>query len=480
MKTKFIGLDGFGEIEAVSTKKTSKKSAQLSTAQKSVRFAKRAANLCAKNIKTKNINKTNKKKTAAKKPVRAQSSILDRQYAMSRRAPLTSGSAMESLKYLKTASAGKTYAHSAPAEPRAHKTVKKKAILAVAACLTAIMLSCVTVASALDAPQTKKTGEPKTTAAITAATKDEVSYSLNTPDMYVNNVLSSLYIDGELIGTTDEGEALENALAQYLVDYRADYDDTTTTEYVNNVRVEKHGLDNSELKSADELMEEAKGKVSVRLETDWSYDIDIDYETDITYDEDEDSDYEKVVTEGEKGAEQINVRLVYVDGAFESADVVSTERKKEPVTEELIRGCKQGKKENASSSGESSGQFIWPFPHTHSISSLFEWRWGRMHQGIDIAGGDDYGQPIVAADGGKVTWAGNDGGGYGNYVMIDHGNGYVTVYGHASELACSTGDYVSQGQVIAYVGSTGNSTGPHLHFEIRYDGEYLNPLDFVW
>ena len=476
MKTKFIGLDGFGEIEAVSKKKTTKKTKNLSTAQKSVRFAKRAATLCAKNIKAKNTS--NKKKTAAKKPVRVQSTILDRQYAQSRRVPMTSGSAMESLKYLKKATAGKTYAHSAPAEPRTHKIVKKKAVLAVAACLTAIMLSCVTVASALDAPQPQKNEEPKTAAALPAATSDEAVYSLNTPDMFVNNVLASLYVDGELIGTTDEGDELDNALAQYLVDYRAAYDDTTTTEYVNDVKVERHALDNSSVIGADELMETAKEHLSVRLETDWSYDIDIDYDTDITYDEDEDSDYEKVVTEGEKGAEQINVRLVYIDGAFESADVISTERKKEPVTEELIRGCKQGKKENAVS-GEGTGQFIWPFPHTHSVSSLFEWRWGRMHQGIDIAGGSDYGQPIVAADSGKVTWAGNDGGGYGNYVMIDHGNGYMTVYAHACEVACSTGDYVDQGDTIAYCGSTGNSTGPHVHFEIRVDGTQVDPLGYV-
>ena len=82
MKTKFIGLDGFGEIEAVSKKKTTKKTKNLSTAQKSVRFAKRAATLCAKNIKAKNTS--NKKKTAAKKPVRVQSTILDRQYAQSK------------------------------------------------------------------------------------------------------------------------------------------------------------------------------------------------------------------------------------------------------------------------------------------------------------------------------------------------------------------------------------------------------------
>lgn len=102
-----------------------------------------------------------------------------------------------------------------------------------------------------------------------------------------------------------------------------------------------------------------------------------------------------------------------------------------------------------------------------------------MHNGLDIADSGVYGQSIIAADGGTVTFAGNDGGGYGNYVVIDHGNGYVTLYAHCSSLAVSSGQYVSQGDVIAYVGSTGNSTGPHLHFEIQVDGSPQNPLEFV-
>ncbi len=74
------------------------------------------------------------------------------------------------------------------------------------------------------------------------------------------------------------------------------------------------------------------------------------------------------------------------------------------------------------------------------------------------------------------NWGGS---GYGNYFIIDHGNGYMTVYAHACEVACSTGDYVSQGDTIAYCGSTGNSTGPHVHFEIRVDGTQVDPLGYV-
>ena len=96
--------------------------------------------------------------------------------------------------------------------------------------------------------------------------------------------------------------------------------------------------------------------------------------------------------------------------------------------------------------------------------------------GIDI--GCSYGVPIAAADAGVVTVAewGESG---GNYVMIDHGNGFVTMYLHNSSLAVSVGDVVSQGQTIAYAGSTGYSTGTHCHFSVFLNGSYVNPLDYL-
>ena len=136
-----------------------------------------------------------------------------------------------------------------------------------------------------------------------------------------------------------------------------------------------------------------------------------------------------------------------------------------------------------------SGNFIWPVSCTY-ITSGYGTRihpiYGteRWHAGLDI--GCSYGDAIWAADGGSVILSGYNDGGYGNYVMIDHGNGYVTLYGHMSSRAVSYGDYVSQGQVIGYVGSTGASTGPHLHFEIRVNGgttdpsAYFGGLTFAW
>ena len=110
------------------------------------------------------------------------------------------------------------------------------------------------------------------------------------------------------------------------------------------------------------------------------------------------------------------------------------------------------------------------------LTSQFGTRWGRLHSGIDI--GADEGEAICAAKSGRVIFSGTADG-YGNYIKIDHGGGLETAYGHCSVLAANVGDEVEKGQTIAYVGSTGNSTGPHLHFEVKIDGEFKNPLDYV-
>lgn len=121
-----------------------------------------------------------------------------------------------------------------------------------------------------------------------------------------------------------------------------------------------------------------------------------------------------------------------------------------------------------------TGSFVWPMPGYTYITCYYG---DGGHRGIDIAGGGIYGKPIVAADSGTViysAWMDS----YGYCVFIDHGNGYSTRYAHASALACSVGDTVSPGQTIAYVGSTGNSTGPHLHFEVIYYGSTTNPFNY--
>lgn len=117
---------------------------------------------------------------------------------------------------------------------------------------------------------------------------------------------------------------------------------------------------------------------------------------------------------------------------------------------------------------------IWPTQGT--LTSHFGMRWGRLHAGIDIA--CSTGTPIVAAATGQVISAGWSGG-YGNYTLIAHGGGISTGYGHQSRIAVSEGQVVNRGDVIGYVGSTGHSTGPHLHFEVRVNGSPTDPLEWL-
>ena len=122
----------------------------------------------------------------------------------------------------------------------------------------------------------------------------------------------------------------------------------------------------------------------------------------------------------------------------------------------------------------SAAGLIWPV--NAPITSPFGWRWGRMHTGIDL--GAAYGTPIAAAASGSVIYA-DWLGGYGNLTVIDHGGGLATAYAHQSRIAVSVGESVAQGQIIGYVGSTGHSTGPHLHFEVRVNGQPVDPLGYL-
>ncbi len=136
------------------------------------------------------------------------------------------------------------------------------------------------------------------------------------------------------------------------------------------------------------------------------------------------------------------------------------------------------------------GTFLWPLPGYYTITSGYGSRWGTTHRGIDISGSNVMGADITAANSGEVIFVYNGcshnygkksskfchcGGGFGNYCIIDHGGGYQTVYGHATKITVKEGQMVKTGDVIGTVGSTGDSTGAHLHFEVRIDGERVDP-----
>ncbi len=129
-----------------------------------------------------------------------------------------------------------------------------------------------------------------------------------------------------------------------------------------------------------------------------------------------------------------------------------------------------------------NGQFCWPAPSYTRISSPYGWRLhpiyktNKYHSGVDLAAPG--GSNILAAESGTVKFAGWNGG-YGNCLIIDHGGGITTLYGHASKLCVSKGQYVSKGEIVAKVGTTGNSTGNHLHFEVMINGQTTDPMTYI-
>ena len=182
----------------------------------------------------------------------------------------------------------------------------------------------------------------------------------------------------------------------------------------------------------------------------------------------------KVTSKGEYGKADVMAKATYVNGEETERTILSSVTLKEPVTEYRLRGTK------ARPTWLPTGSFRWPT--SGRITSYFGGRkspggiGSTNHKGIDIA--VPRGTPIYAADGGTVTYAGWMSG-YGYLVEINHGNGYVTRYGHNSSLTVSVGQHVYKGQQVARAGSTGNSTGNHCHFEVRYNGVAKNPLNYL-
>ena len=155
---------------------------------------------------------------------------------------------------------------------------------------------------------------------------------------------------------------------------------------------------------------------------------------------------------------------------------LSTRRSSIDLLAETMRREFPGAASYASDSAPHTMPSIWPAAGYVSSPYGLRFNGTEFHQGIDIAA--DMGAPIVATADGVVTAAGWNGG-YGNMVDVDHGGGIVTRYGHASAVAVTVGQQVRRGEVIAYVGSTGRSTGPHVHYEVRVDGQPVNPAGYL-
>jgi murein DD-endopeptidase MepM/ murein hydrolase activator NlpD/LysM repeat protein len=207
---------------------------------------------------------------------------------------------------------------------------------------------------------------------------------------------------------------------------------------------------------------------------DLTYTATIDYEIEKKEDDSLYKGETVVDVKGVEGKKQIHAYVTYKNGKAIKKDILSENVISEPITKVIRVGTKATTTPVSTGSG-GSGQYFWPVAGGYISSPFGD---GRGHKGIDIAA--PYGTPIYAAASGTVTDVGSGwNGGYGNAVMITQDDGNVTMYAHQSSVAVSYGDYVVKGQLIGYIGSTGDSSGNHLHFEVRSNGRFMNPTDYV-
>jgi murein DD-endopeptidase MepM/ murein hydrolase activator NlpD len=227
-------------------------------------------------------------------------------------------------------------------------------------------------------------------------------------------------------------------------------------------------IENDFLQIGDELdLTVLQPDLTVRTEEIVVEEIPVGYETEYINDDTMRKGTTKVVQQGQDGLKKVTYLVTKLNGEMSNEELIDEVVLVEPVKAIVRRGTMVVK-------GVGSGSFSWPVKNA-KISSKYGARWGTTHRGIDITSSD---KKIKAADNGKVSFAGTQSS-YGNVVIIDHGNGYETVYAHLKSYSVKKGDVVQKGDQIGIMGSTGHSTGVHLHFEVRKNGKHQNPLSYL-
>lgn len=173
----------------------------------------------------------------------------------------------------------------------------------------------------------------------------------------------------------------------------------------------------------------------------------------------------KVIQEGKNGSKMVQYEVIKENGQVVGRNVIKQDVIAQPVMKIMERGTKV-------IPDRGTGRLS--LPASGYVSSGFGMRWGRLHKGIDFAGSGS----VMAADNGRVKFAGWNGD-YGKTIIIDHGNGMETLYAHLGSISVNVGDVVSPGEKIGAKGSTGDSTGVHLHFEVHQNGRVMNPIRFL-
>ena len=382
--------------------------------------------------------------------------------------------------------------------------------------------------------------EPKYTVAVVnngskLQTSAELSRTIIESDKVLTDNVCGVFADGSFVGAVEsEDEAkkvLDSLLTQKKKEYENEYKDNDKIRVkVEKVKFNSNVYIETGLFAGDSVVSSKVLKDRLVNNIDLSYtvivseekDVKLRFKTEYVVDGTKPEGYEQIIVKGKIGEGTAAERITYVDGVqidketvkvtasvkpekqvvcvsaenenaqdaksvqeYESSKKTDTANADTTVNNTVSEGNTNDDTDNQNSveaTVQQPKQFIWPAVNCYDITNDFGYVGEKLHKGIDISGPCADGQPIVAAASGYVTVAVLDYGSenYGCYLIIDHGNGYQTKYAQCSDIYVTPGTYVEQGEVIAAVGSTGDSTGAHLHFEIIEYGEYVNPASYLY
>lgn len=333
-----------------------------------------------------------------------------------------------------------------------------------------------------------------------AAGKAVSAEDWNIPVLLANgNIIEKpwyITIDGEKVALVESKEAADKTLQKVVDNYKSDDDSVLDVEVKETTSTEEMDIKNGDNPPEILTVEEAEEKIINGNQGEGYLTVvtteEKVEEESIGFDEEyvpEPSLYvgeTEIENEGKEGRKEVVKKVVKENGRQIEEDILNEEILEEPEEKVILTGVKNydgygggsGSYDDEGLSYDENavyGKLNRPV-NGGTLTSEFGQRWGKMHRGLDIALAQ--GSDIYAADSGKVYFAGQCGT-YGNIVKIDHGNGMQTYYAHCSQLLVSSGQTVKRGDKIALVGSTGNSTGPHVHFEVIINRTCVNPIDFI-
>ena len=283
---------------------------------------------------------------------------------------------------------------------------------------------------------------------------------------------STLYVDGSVVAR-GEKEVLESAINARLNGFNVD-GAQCTSRFTKNVVCENGYFVTSDLDDKSKVVGVVNSlEVITKLRK--TTDVMVPYKSTVQKTNEQVIGYSAVTTKGVSGVNRVTQDIVMVNGEVKSSVDVNTEVVIAPVNEVIVKGTAKTLSSAKEKQQAHAAGFIFPLPDgTWRVSSYYGD--GRNHKGVDLCAPS--GTQIYAVNDGKVVKAGWNGD-YGYCVIIEHSNGMRTLYAHSKKVLCSVGDTVSQGEVIALVGTTGQSTGNHLHFEVIVNGRKPDPAPYI-